>query len=243
MTNIKYLLTAVSLSVWLCGCSQSINTSPDQFPIKIFASAEKKIKDGRWKEAITQLESIYARYPFSPYSQQIQVDLVYAYYKNSNLSLALEAIDRFMRLYPNYANMDYIIYIRGLTYMAQDHNPIHTLFHINRSDRDPFYRLSAFDSFSQLIRNYPNSRYAKSSRDHLIYLKERQAQYDLSVAEFYAQRQAYVAVVNRVAKMLTDYPDTKATKKALPLMENAYRQLHLDMEAKQVTSIIAANTE
>ncbi|CCP06224.1 UPF0169 lipoprotein yfiO Flags: Precursor [Erwinia amylovora MR1] len=74
-----------------------------------------------------------------------------------------------------------------------------------------------------------------------MFLKERLAKHELSVTEFYTKRGAYVAVVNRVEQMLKDYPDTRATRKALPLMENAYRQLQLNAQAERVAKIIAAN--
>ena len=61
------------------------------------------------------------------------------------------------------------------------------------------------------------------------------------MAQFYTKREAYVAVVNRVEQMLKDYPDTQATRTALPLMENAYRKLQLNAEADKVAKIIAAN--
>jgi outer membrane protein assembly factor BamD len=60
------------------------------------------------------------RYPFGPYSQQVQLDLIYAYYKNADLPLAQAAIDRFMRLNPTHPNIDYVMYMRGLTNMALD---------------------------------------------------------------------------------------------------------------------------
>jgi outer membrane protein assembly factor BamD len=77
----------------------------------------------------------------------------------------------------------------------------------------------------------------------LAFLKERLAKYELSVAQFYTKRGAYVAVVNRVESMMKDYPDTAATHEALPLMENAYRQLQLTAEADKVAKIIAANSQ
>ncbi len=40
---------------------------------------------------------------------------------------------------------------------------------------------------------------------------------------------------------MRDYQDTQATRDALPLMENAYRQLQLTAEADKVAKIIAAN--
>ncbi|EBR9858900.1 outer membrane protein assembly factor BamD, partial [Salmonella enterica subsp. enterica serovar Chester] len=50
-----------------------------------------------------------------------------------------------------------------------------------------------------------------------------------------------VAVINRVELMLRDYPDTLATRQALPLMENAYNELGLTAEAGKVAQLIAAN--
>ena len=49
----------------------------------------------------------------------------------------------------------------------------------------------------------------------LVYLKDRLAKYELSVAQFYTKREAYVAVVNRVEGMMRDYPDTQATHDAI----------------------------
>lgn len=43
--------------------------------------------------------------------------------------------------------------------------------------------------------------------------------------------------------MLRNYPDTQATRDALPLMENAYRQMQLNAQADKVAKIIAANSK
>jgi outer membrane protein assembly factor BamD len=75
----------------------------------------------------------------------------------------------------------------------------------------------------------------------LVFLKDRLAKYEYSVAEYYTRRGAYVAVVNRVEGMLRDYPDTQATRDGLKLMENAYRELQMTSQADKVAKIIAAN--
>ncbi|VFP86953.1 Outer membrane protein assembly factor BamD [Candidatus Erwinia haradaeae] len=241
MTRIKYFLVTTLCSVMLYACSGSSGIIPNQSPSIALESAEKKLEHGDFKEAIAQLTAFNSSYPFSQYCQQVQLDLVYAYYKNNNFSLALETIDCFLRLYPDHPNLDYIVYMRGLIYMEKDNNPIQTFFGIDRSDRDPIHRVSAFNSFSQILRSYPHSQYAADARKRLIFLKECQAKYDLSVAEFYTQRGAYIAVVNRVNQMLIDYPDAQATHRALQLMKNAYRQLHLNVQADRISKIIAAN--
>ena len=47
--------------------------------------------------------------------------------------------------------------------------------------------------------------------------------------------------MNRVDGMLRNYPDTQATRDALPKMENAYRQMQMNAQADKVAKIIAAN--
>lgn len=120
MTRMKYLVAAATLSLFLAGCSGSKEEVPDNPPNEIYATAQQKLQDGNWKQAITQLEALDNRYPFGPYSQQVQLDLIYAYYKNADLPLAQAAIDRFIRLNPTHPNIDYVMYMRGLTNMALD---------------------------------------------------------------------------------------------------------------------------
>ncbi|ACS86626.1 outer membrane protein assembly factor BamD [Musicola paradisiaca] len=241
MTRMKYLVAAATLSLALAGCSNSKDTVPDRPPAELYATAQEKLQSGNFKAAITQLEALDNRYPFGPYSQQVQLDLIYAYYKSADLSLAQASIDRFIRLNPTHPNVDYVLYMRGLTNMALDDSALQGFFGVDRSDRDPQYARSAFKAFSQLVQEYPRSQYATDASKRLAYIKERLAKYEFSVAQYYTKRGAYVAVVNRVEQMLKDYPDTQATRKALPLMENAYRELQLVGEADKVAKIIAAN--
>ncbi|MDA5479818.1 outer membrane protein assembly factor BamD [Yersinia intermedia] len=241
MTRMKYLVAAATLSLVLTGCSSNKDVVPDNPPSELYAAAQQKLQDGNFKGAITQLEALDNRYPFGPYSQQVQLDLIYAYYKSADLPLAQASIDRFMRLNPTHPNIDYVLYMRGLTDMALDDSALQGFFGIDRSDRDPQHAKAAFRDFNQLIQNYPNSQYATDAQKRLTFLKNRLAKHELAVAQYYTKRGAYVAVVNRVEQMLRDYPDTQATRDALPLMENAYKQLQLNAEADKVAKIIAAN--
>lgn len=241
MTRMKYLVAAATLSLALAGCSSSKDAVPDNPPSEIYATAQQKLQDGNFKAAITQLEALDNRYPFGPYSQQVQLDLIYAYYKSADLPMAQASIDRFMRLNPTHPNIDYVLYMRGLTDMALDDSALQGFFGIDRSDRDPEHARQAFRDFSQLVQRYPNSQYSADATKRLVYLKDRLAKYELSVAQYYTKRGAYVAVVNRVENMLRNYPDTQATRDALPLMENAYKQMNLTAQADKVAKIIAEN--
>lgn len=241
MIRMKYLVAAATLSLALAGCSSNNEVSPDSSPAEIYSTGQQKLQDGNYSAAIKQFEALDNRYPFGPYAQQVQLDLIYAYYKSAELPMAIATIDRFMRLNPTHPNIDYVLYMRGLTAMALDDSMLQGFFGIDRSDRDPQHALVAFKDLSQLVRYYPNSQYSNDASKRLVYLKDRLAKFDLSVVEYYNKRGAYVAVVNRVQQMLRDYPDTEATHKALTYMEIAYKEMGLDNEANKVGSILAAN--
>ena len=172
----------------------------------------------------------------------MQLDLIYAYYKNADLPLAQASIDRFIRLNPTHPNIDYVLYMRGLTNMALDDSALQGFFGVDRSDRDPQHARDAFRDFAKLTRGYPKSQYVTDATKRMVFLKDRLAKYELSVAEYYTKRGAYVAVVNRVEGMLRDYPDTQATREGLKLMENAYREMQMNGQADKVAKIIEANS-
>ncbi len=106
--------------------------------------------------------------------------------------------------------------MRGLTNMALDDSALQGFFGVDRSDRDPQHARDAFNDFSKLVRGYPQSQYSSDAYKRMVFLKDRLAKYELSVVDYYTDRGAWVAVVNRVEGMLRDFPDTQATRDALP---------------------------
>ncbi|MBD2782235.1 outer membrane protein assembly factor BamD [Xenorhabdus szentirmaii] len=240
MIRMKYLVAATTLSLVLSGCSSNKDAVPDIPPSQIYSIGQEKLQEGNYKAAIKQLESLDNRYPFGPYSQQVQLDLIYAYYKSAEFPLALASIERFMRLNPN---IDYVLYMRGLVSQALDDSALQGFFGVDRSDRDPEHARAAFRDFNQLVHDSPNSQYSADATKRLIFLKERLAKYELAVVKYYTKRSAYVAVINRIEQMLRNYPDANATREALPYMESAYKNLGLKTEADKVAKLIAANPQ
>ncbi|WP_367680379.1 outer membrane protein assembly factor BamD [Candidatus Fukatsuia anoeciicola] len=233
--RITHLAVVVILHLLLIGCSSNKYKIIEKSPTELYADAQKKLQNNNFGEAITQLEVLNNHYPFNPYSQQVYFDLIYAYYKSANLSMTQTLINRFMRLNPKHRNSDYILYMRGLTNIALDNNMLQGFFQIDRSDRDPTYALAAFYDFNELLKNYPHSQYILDSQKQLLYIANRLAKHELAIVQYYAKNKAYVAVINRIKQMLQNYPNTQATRYALPIMENAYRQLQLIKQANKVT--------
>ncbi|NOH98914.1 outer membrane protein assembly factor BamD [Vibrio sp. 99-70-13A1] len=236
-----FTLSGLLALTLLVGCSSSNEIVPDVPPSVLYSEARVSLQSGSWLTAIEKLEALDSRYPFGAYSEQVQLDLIYAYYKNDDLALGLATISRFLRLNPTHEKQDWVLYMRGLTHMAQDRNFMHDLFNIDRSDRDPEPVKLAFADFKKLLERFPLSPYAEDSQKRMFALKNRLAEYDLATADFYLRREAWIAAINRSQELQKTYPDTIAARKSLDIQLEAYRQLKLDDAAKRTEQLIELN--
>ncbi|MCG7499856.1 outer membrane protein assembly factor BamD [Vibrio sp. Of7-15] len=237
----RLTLSALLALAVLTGCSSSDEIVPDVPPAELYSDAQLSLQSGNWINAIEKLEALDSRYPFGPYSEQVQLDLIYAYYKNDDLALGQATIDRFTRLNPTHEKADWVLYMRGLTMMAQDRNFMHDLFNIERSDRDPEPARAAFRDFKKLLERYPNSLYAADAQKRLFALKNRLANYELAAADFYLRREAWIAAINRSQNIQRTYPDTEAARQSLDIMLQAYEELGLEEPINRTKQLIELN--
>lgn len=208
---------------------------------RLYAEAKDEMKSGNWAQAIKFLEKLESRYPFGRYAQQAQIDTAYARWKEGENALALAAIDRFIKLYPNHENMDYVLYLKGLI----NFNDRTTLFtHVTGEDlaeRDPKAAREAFDSFKELSTRFPNSKYADDARGRLNFLVNMLASNDVHVARFYLRRGAVLAAVNRAQSVVKQYQEAPAIEEALAIMMVGYRQLGLNDLSEDAKRVLQKN--
>ena len=226
-----YTLMLSGIIILAAGCS----SSPDEEDIVVgnrseqalYLDAKEKMKLGNFAAATATLSALDSKYPFGPYSHQIQLDLIYSYYKSGKSTEAIATIDRFTRLNPNHSDVDYALYMRGLTNMETDNNLFQELVGIDRSDRDPTHSREAFEDFRHLIEKFPDSKYAADAQKRMLHIKTRLAKYEIAIARFYMRREAYVAAANRGRYVLEYYSDTSHVQEALEIMVECYDQLNL----------------
>ncbi|GAA5217000.1 outer membrane protein assembly factor BamD [Corallincola platygyrae] len=226
----KFLLP-LALIALLSACSnsnQTVERVPEKSPAALYQDAQEALEVGNFLTSIQTLEALASRYPFGPYAHQTQLDLLYAYYKSGQTAQALATADRFIRLNPTHPDNDYVYYMRGLVNVEADGEILHDLLGIDRSDRDPGLIKQAFDDFSKVVSRYPDSKFAPDARQRMIFIKERLARHELSVANYYIEREAYIAAANRGRYIIETFGDTRASEGALEVMVRAYEKLGLD---------------
>ena len=77
----SHLLMSLALvATLITGCSSTKPKVPDEPPEVLYQKARLKLDTGNYLNAIELLEALDSRYPFGAYSNQVQLDLIYAYY-------------------------------------------------------------------------------------------------------------------------------------------------------------------
>lgn len=241
--SIKVLLTALTLS--LVGCSSSddlkIENVPNKSAQNLFSDARQALDDGLFQKAIQLLSAIDARFPFGPISHQVQIDLIYAYYKTGNAEQGLALADRFLKLNPTHPNVDYVYYMKALINLSTEENLFQSMMGIDRSDRDPTASRQAFNGFKRIVTDYPKSKYAADARKRMIQIKERLAKYELSIARFYLKREAYASAANRGRYIIEYYSPSEYLEEALEIMIECYEKLELNDLKNNAKQVLAAN--
>lgn len=113
-------LSLVVASVVLLGMSacsllpEKVDETKNWSVTKLYSEAREEMAGQHYEAAIGLFQKLEANYPFGNYALQAQMEIAYAYYKSGDQAQALAAVERFIKLHPNHANVDYMYYLRGL---------------------------------------------------------------------------------------------------------------------------------
>jgi len=239
--TIKILLLSLVFALAGCSSSEDIDKVPDNSAQSLYSDAREALEHGLYQKAIQILSAIDSRFPFGPISHQVQLDLIYAYYKSGDSAQGVALAERFLRLNPNHQDIDYVYYMRGLIHQSTEENLFQDLVGIDRSDRDPSSAHEAFDDFKKIVDLFPQSKYAADASKRMIQIKSRLAKYELSVAKFYFKRDAFAAAANRGRYIVKYYATSEEVEQALEIMIKCYDKLDLDDLKLNAKQVLAAN--
>ncbi|MGF7453148.1 outer membrane protein assembly factor BamD [Pasteurella bettyae] len=241
MRNFKSLASIALSAFVITACSSSETPVEQASEQQLFTMGQEYLQDGNYSQATRYLEAVDARFPGGSYSEQAELNLIYASYKTQDYTKTLVTADRFLNRYPHSQHLDYVLYMAALTNSALGDNLFQDFFGVDRSTRENTSMKTAFSNFQTLVQNFPNSPYTPDALARMAYIKDRLARHELAVAKFYAKRQAWVATSNRITGMVRTYPDTQATLEALPLLQESYEKLGLTQLANQAATLVQAN--
>jgi len=229
----------LTAALTLAGCSlfpgKGENTAENLD--KLYAEARDDVASGSVDRAIKTLERIEARASGTLLGQQALLDLAYAQWRAGERATALATTERFIKMHPSSPAFDYALYLRGLVNFNDNLGLFGVLARQQISERDQKASREAFQAFSQLVQQFPDSKYAPDARARMDFIVNSLADYEVHVARYYFRRGAYLAAVNRAKQAVTDFDRAPAAEEALAIMVTGYERLglkELSVDAQRV---------
>jgi outer membrane protein assembly factor BamD len=139
--------------------------------------------------------------------------------------------------------VDYAYYLKGIVNYNRSVGFLDRYIPTDPSQRDPGSALDAFQDFAELVRLFPDSKYAADARQRMVYLRTNLAKNEVHVARYYMKRGAYVAAANRATYVIERFQRTSAVKDALEILVAAYKALGEDALAADAQRVLDVNRQ
>ena len=214
----------------LSGCSSTPKDETAAWaPEKLYSEARDEASAGNYERAAKLFERLEGRAAGTIMAQQAQLERAHVLYKSGEKATALTVLERFVKLHPTSPALDYALYLQGLCNFNDNLGIFGNLSQQDLSERDQQASRDSYQSFKQLVEQFPQSVYSEDARLRMNYIVNSLAAYEVHVARYYFRRGAYVAAVNRAQQAVKDFQQSPATEEALFIMVQSYDRLGLDL--------------
>ena len=237
------LLMAVGLSILTACATKEKNEVAGWSVDKLYTEGRDQMNAGDYTRSALLLEATIAQYPFSVQATQAQLELPYVYWKDESRLKALAAADRFITLNGSHPQLDYMYYLKGIINYNNNTGFIKTLLtrDVGSNASDPRAATEAFNAFKTLVTKFPESRYAPDARKRMVQLVNTLSQQQLRIAEYYYDRGAYLAAINRAQGILKNFDGTISTENALIIMMQSYDKLGMNDLRDDTRKVLLTN--
>ena len=232
MCMLRRRLTEVSAMLMAAAVAGACSSTPKDesaawSPEKLYAEAKQEVAAGGFDRAGKLYERLEGRAAGTILAQQAQIERAYVLYRMNEKAQALSVLERFMKLHPTSPALDYAMYLQGLVNFNDNLGILGNLSRQDLSERDQQASRDAFQSFKQLVEQFPQSVYAEDARVRMNYIVNSLAGYEVHVARYYFRRGAYVAAANRAQQAVQEFQQSPSAEEALFILVQSYDRLGL----------------
>ena len=231
--KIFFYITFINIAILSCSNKDKelSNEAIEQSPRELYQIAMINLDQENYEEASLIFKEIIYKYPLSNEGVQSEIMLGFIEYVKMNYDDSIYKFNRIIKVYPSHKNIDYAYYMRAVSYFEQ----------ISGENFDGKSNIEAKKNFQELLNRFPESEYAKDSRQKLIFIDENIAAKDMEVAIFYLKQKQYLAALGRYNKVIEEYPKSKFIPEALYRLVEIYTILGMEEEAEKAASVIVYN--
>ena len=234
MSNLRANTFLFVVLIIFTACSDTKLMTPETEGEKLqilYNDAMDLVKKKDFVDAAALFEDIERQYPYSKWSNQAQLMSGFCYYKSRMYNDSLDALERFIALYPGSSKISYAYYLRALNYFEQ----------VNDVERDQVITAKAKKAFNEVINKFPKSEFAMDALSRIDILDDRLAAKEMEIGRFYQFDHQWISAINRYNTILNQYKSSIYTEEALHRLVEIYFSLGLHEEAKRYAATLQFN--
>jgi len=242
-TPVRLPLALLSLSL-LAACA-SLSSSANGGEVEYGADADSNLKKGNealesknYPDAERYFEYVKTKYPFLEAAVEAELRLADTDFERDEFSAARDRYQNFVRLHPTNAKVDYAAYRAALTHYKDMPSDFFLL--PPSAEKDQVEVKSALNAMENFVDAYPDSKLVPDAKKVIVDVKRRLADHELYVADFYAKREVWKAVVLRLNTVAKKYPDVGYEERVYFGLYDAWNNLKDSAKAAEALRTLVA---
>jgi outer membrane protein assembly factor BamD len=234
-TRTVVLLLACAATLPLAGCARNKAKGDTAYVARdvssLYAAAKRTMDSGDYERAAKIFDEVERQHPYSVWARRAQIMSAFNYYLAQKYTEAISSAQRFLTIHPGNAEAPYAHYLVAMSYYQQ----------IADVTRDQAITQQASDSFGELIRRYPQSRYAADARLKLDLINDHLAGKEMEIGRFYQRSGNWLAASLRFREVVDKYQTTSHAPEALERLVESYLALGTPVEAYKTAAVLGKN--
>ncbi len=229
------LAAALVAALGVSGCARNQNKADTSYVARdvntLYSAAKGRLDRGQFKLAGALFDEVERQHPYSVWARRAQLMSAFSYYMGREYTESTNSAQRFLTIHPGNRDAPYAYYLIALNYYEQ----------ITDVTRDQKITQQALDSMGELMRRYPNTRYAADARLKVDLINDHLAGKEMEIGRFYQRRGLWLAAVVRFRVVVDKYDSTSHTPEALERLTESYLALGIRQEAQRAAAVLGAN--
>jgi outer membrane protein assembly factor BamD len=197
----------------------------------LYSLAKQRADQGNYEVAAKLFDEVERQHPYSVWARRAQLMSAFNYYLAEKYPEAIASARRFVTIHPGNAEAPYAQYLIAMSYYQQ----------IPSVYRDQTTTQSASDAFGELVRRYPDTRYAADARLKLDLINDHLAGKQMEVGRFYQRSGQWLAATYRFRNVIDQYQTSSHAPEALERLVECYLALGIPQEAQKSAAVLGRN--
>ena len=197
----------------------------------LYNLARDRLDRKQYKVAAQLFDEVERQHPYSIWARRAELMSAYSYYLGRSYSDSIASAQRFLSIHPGNRDAPYAYYLIAVDYYEQ----------INDVTRDQKITSQALDALGELVRRYPDTKYAADARLKIDLVNDHLAGKDMEIGRFYQRRGEWLASIIRFRMVIDQYQTTTHVPEALERLTESYLALGVPAEAQKAAAVLGNN--